>query len=265
MKRLLIPFVAAFGLSLGIATGVVTMRSPKAALVAKVGDAKRDSAKSKSAKHDSSSSKLAASPVPLASTQPAATHSEPVPTPVPTHTPATDGGAPAVVTQASQPPVATAAVQASASQDTIAGGKLAKVFGAMQARDAARVLEQMEDGDVRTILASLSNKQQAAILGTFPTQRAATIMRATLRDIRGRAVTLNAVSGAASWDAPPVDGTGPAHSKNVQVSTSDAPPNAFAASLAAMLGPRHVAAPKDDKSAAISELDASLKGRCCAS
>ncbi len=73
-------------------------------------------------------------------------------------------------------------------------------------------------------------------------------------------MTLSAVSGAASWDAPPVDGTGTAHSKNVQVSTSDAPPNAFAASLAAMLGPRHVAAPKDDKSAAISELNASLKG-----
>ncbi len=183
MKRLLIPFVAAFGLSLGIATGVVTMRSPKAALVAKIGDAKRDSAQSEAAKHDSSSSKLTASPVPLASTQPAATHSESAP--APTHTPATHGGAPAVVPQAVQPPVATAAVQASASQDTTAGRKLAKVFGAMQARDAARVLEQMGDGDVRTLLASLSNKQQAAILGTFPTQRAATIMRATLRDIGG--------------------------------------------------------------------------------
>ncbi len=181
MKRLLIPFVAAFGLSLGIGTGVVMMRAPKAAVVAKVGEAKRDPAKSESAKHDSSPSKLAASPVPLASTQPAATDSELVPL----HTPATDGGAPALVTLKVQPPVAIHAVQASASQDTIAGRKLAKVFGAMQARDAARVLEQMEDGDVRTILASLSNKQQAAILGTFPTQRAATIMRATLRDVGG--------------------------------------------------------------------------------
>lgn len=55
------------------------------------------------------------------------------------------------------------------------------MFGAMQPKDAARVLEQMGDDDVRSILGSLSSKQQAAILGTFPTQRAATILQATLR------------------------------------------------------------------------------------
>ena len=51
----------------------------------------------------------------------------------------------------------------------------------MQARDAARVLEQMDDNDVRVILASLPNKQQAAILGNFPSERAATLMRESLR------------------------------------------------------------------------------------
>ena len=51
----------------------------------------------------------------------------------------------------------------------------------MQARDAARVLQQMDDNDVRVILTSLPNKQQAAILGNFPAQRAASLMRESLR------------------------------------------------------------------------------------
>ena len=65
--------------------------------------------------------------------------------------------------------------------DSIIGRRLAQVFGAMQPKDAARVLEQMDDNDVRSILGSLSSKQQAAILGSFPTQRAATILQATPR------------------------------------------------------------------------------------
>ncbi len=65
--------------------------------------------------------------------------------------------------------------------DSLIGRRLAQVFGAMQPKDAARVLEQMDDNDVRAILGSLSSKQQAAILGSFPTQRAALILQATLR------------------------------------------------------------------------------------
>lgn len=197
MKRLVIPFVAAFGLSLGIATGVVIVRAPKvAAVTAKASPSKLGSPHAAQAKHDAAS---AASPLPgnLPNVQSA-------PATAPVMTPASAGVSVALAsahptaqnsgqteaalgTQKSLPtsneskaPSATAQVPV---QDTTVGRKIAKVFGAMQARDAARVLEQMDDVDVRTILSSLNNKQQAAILGTFPTQRAATIMRATLRNV----------------------------------------------------------------------------------
>jgi hypothetical protein len=59
--------------------------------------------------------------------------------------------------------------------------KIAKIFAAMPARDAAKVLEQLEDSDVQQILGALSGKQAAAILQTFPPNRAAAISKAALR------------------------------------------------------------------------------------
>jgi flagellar motility protein MotE (MotC chaperone) len=60
--------------------------------------------------------------------------------------------------------------------------RVAKVFASMQARDAAHILQQMDNADVKVILGSLSPKQQAAILGQFPSQRAADLARETLRN-----------------------------------------------------------------------------------
>lgn len=196
MKRLLIPFVAAFGLSLGIATGVVIVRAPKkpAATTAKAAPSKPDSSHAAQAKHDTAS---AVSPLPgNVPNVPAAAAIAAAPgntgTPVmlaSAHTTSQNGepteaslGARTGLPTSNESKAPSAAAQIPA-QDTLVGRKIAKVFGAMQARDAARVLEQMDDADVRTILSSLNNKQQAAILGTFPTQRAATIMRATLRNV----------------------------------------------------------------------------------
>lgn len=192
MKRLLIPFVVAFGLSLGIATGVVIVRSPKPVVAAaKAVPSKLNSPHPEQAKHDTTS---AESPLPgnVPATAAAAITPGTPGTPVllaSAHaTP--QKGEPTGALPRAQKDVSTMdesrAPQAAAqvpTQDTVTGKRIAKVFGAMQARDAARVLEQMDDADVRTILASLNNKQQAAILGTFPTQRAATIMRATLRNV----------------------------------------------------------------------------------
>lgn len=191
MKRLLIPFVVAFGLSLGIGTGVVIMRAPKpAAVTAKAAPSKHDSSHTAQAKHDTTSAES-----PLPGNVPAATAAI---TPRNPGTPVllasahatAQNGEPAGAPSGAQKNVSTSdeskAPQVAAqipAQDTVTGKRIAKVFGAMQALDAARVLEQMDDADVRTILASLNNKQQAAILGTFPTQRAATIMRATLRNV----------------------------------------------------------------------------------
>jgi hypothetical protein len=62
-----------------------------------------------------------------------------------------------------------------------APGRISKIFAAMSARDASRVLEQLEDSDVQAVLAGLNDKQAAAILSGFPPARAAAISRAALR------------------------------------------------------------------------------------
>ncbi|MGI8507773.1 MAG: hypothetical protein ACR2MQ_00435 [Gemmatimonadaceae bacterium] len=157
MKRLLIPFVVAFGLSLGIATGVVIVRSPKpVAAAAKAVPSKLNSPHTAQAKHDTTS---AESPLPgnvTAATAAAITPGNPG-TPVllaSAHATPQNGeptGAPpgaqknVSVSDASKAPQAAAQIPA---QDTVTGKRIAKVFGAMQARDAARVLEQMDDADV---------------------------------------------------------------------------------------------------------------------
>ncbi len=58
--------------------------------------------------------------------------------------------------------------------------RLAKIFGAMQARDAAAVLEKLDDGEVRAILHHLSDRKAAEILGAFSPERAAALSRAVL-------------------------------------------------------------------------------------
>lgn len=205
MKKLLIPFVASFGLSLGIATGVAIVRTPKvpaiqsavksaeiplstnAAVVSK--DTARvlpaDSAGTTAITTPADSGLVAAAkgthsdaatrPVEpaVATVKPAAGAKQTAPGASPNAT-VKVAAAPAVITKPVVPPQKPAS-------DSLIGRRLAQVFGAMQAKDAARVLEQMDDTDVRAILGSLSSKQQAAILGSFPTQRAAVILQATLR------------------------------------------------------------------------------------
>ncbi len=59
--------------------------------------------------------------------------------------------------------------------------KLAKIFAAMPAKDAAKVMEQLDDHEVQSLLESLNEKQAAAILQNFPSARAAAISKAALR------------------------------------------------------------------------------------
>ena len=192
MKRLIIPFVAAFGLSLGVATGVVIMKAPKApastaALVAGAPKASDSTAAAKGTvapvTHDSVST-------PDSAQVAGGSVGEPKPV-TPTATPTAASaktGAPVstVAANATLASTATAARKpgpppARPISDSLIGRRLAQVFAAMQPKDAARVLEQMDDNDVRAILGSLPSKQQAAILGSFPTQRAALIVQNTLR------------------------------------------------------------------------------------
>ncbi len=60
-------------------------------------------------------------------------------------------------------------------EDILPERRLAKIFGAMSARDAAKVLAQMSDGDVRTILSMMGDRQAAAVLSALPADRAARI------------------------------------------------------------------------------------------
>ncbi len=58
--------------------------------------------------------------------------------------------------------------------------RLAKIFSAMQAKDAAKVLSQMEDRDIRVVLSLMGDRQAAAILTALPPERAAAITRGAL-------------------------------------------------------------------------------------
>jgi hypothetical protein len=194
MKKLIIPFVAAFGLSLGAATGIVVVRAPKAVAVSagskpaaspKQSDATsavKDGAATVAAVtagavqgvHDSAGS--AALSGATTATQPATQPATTASLPTANASLATNG-----VVASVRSATAKSVPAKQAAPDSLTGVRLAQVFGAMQPKDAARVLEQMDDDDVRAILGSLSSKRQAAILGSFPTQRAALILRATLR------------------------------------------------------------------------------------
>ncbi|MBK8250686.1 MAG: hypothetical protein IPK85_25300 [Gemmatimonadetes bacterium] len=59
--------------------------------------------------------------------------------------------------------------------------KMGKIFGAMPAKDAARVLEQLSDPEVHDILRALSDKQAAGILQFLPAARAAAISKLALK------------------------------------------------------------------------------------
>jgi len=59
--------------------------------------------------------------------------------------------------------------------------RLARIFGAMKAKEAAKVLDQMNDGDVRTILSMMTDKQAGAILAALPAARAAAVTKGAVR------------------------------------------------------------------------------------
>ena len=70
-----------------------------------------------------------------------------------------------------------------APRDTVnrlAPRRLAKFFGSMQAREAARVLEKMTDPEVETILTQLSDREAASILSNLTPERAAQISQVVI-------------------------------------------------------------------------------------
>jgi flagellar motility protein MotE (MotC chaperone) len=65
------------------------------------------------------------------------------------------------------------------------GGRISKIFTAMPAKQAAKVLEQMADGDVVVILGSVTDRKAAEILSLLPPQRAATVSKLVLANKSG--------------------------------------------------------------------------------
>jgi hypothetical protein len=59
--------------------------------------------------------------------------------------------------------------------------RLSRIFAAMTPRDAAKVLQQLDDSDIVSIVGSLTEKQAAAVLMAMAPERAAVISRGTLR------------------------------------------------------------------------------------
>jgi hypothetical protein len=77
-----------------------------------------------------------------------------------------------------EPPAQQNPRSAAAPATQLEEGRLARLFAAMPARDAARVLEQMSDNDVVEILAGLTDRRAGEILSLFAAPRAATVAKA---------------------------------------------------------------------------------------
>jgi hypothetical protein len=80
--------------------------------------------------------------------------------------------------------VAVPAVADSTGHPLMAAADLAKVFGSMQAREAAAVLQHLNDHEVQLILGQLSTRTAAAILSQLAPERAAVISRAVIQSER---------------------------------------------------------------------------------
>lgn len=218
MIRKIIPFIAAFGLSLGASTGYVMLRAPRTKAVAPVPAGGKDRTArgadssrgaEKAGTSDSATGAVRAGAVPADSAKAGAQRADsaakhtptggngPMPagagTP-PRHVAAAAAAPPSSgssVPQRAEHPVQRATPPARVARssergtvppaDTVVQRRIAKIFGAMDPKEAARVLSHMEDDDVRIILSRLSNRQQAAILALFPAERAAAITKESLR------------------------------------------------------------------------------------
>jgi hypothetical protein len=89
-------------------------------------------------------------------------------------------------TPPSAPDAASATTAAAAREE--GSRRLAKIFGAMRAEDAAGVLVGLTDDDVKAILTHVSDRRAAAILAELPPERAASLSRVVLlSSLSGRA------------------------------------------------------------------------------
>lgn len=179
MKPIIV-FVITFVVATAASTaGKVAMTpAPVAADSTKADSLQADSSKAEAAKKGTDTAAVASG-----ETTPPAT--EPVKTTAEGAKPATPGtagaaGAPAVAqagTPATQVANTANAKEAPDTAVTESEKRIAKVFTAMDAKQAAKVLEHMSDGDVHIILGYVGVKQAAQIMAALPPERVATLSK----------------------------------------------------------------------------------------
>lgn len=187
MKQVILLAVVGLVVGLGGGTGIAVMTAPRVAVDSTRADsshAAMDSTVEVVANHDTTSPDSAGHDEPPADSGAA----------VAGRAPAATNDAPAVADSTSPAPaVDTHPSAAGEVQDAAADSatavqlkRISRTFASMSPRDAAKVLELMEDADVTAILGSLNEKQGAAILAAFPAARAAAISRQRLSAARKR-------------------------------------------------------------------------------
>jgi len=72
-------------------------------------------------------------------------------------------------------------LQAAGPVQRLSRDRLAKVFRTMQPRDAAKVLEKLDDAEVGAMLGLLPDRQVAGVLTNLPADRAAALSRTAMR------------------------------------------------------------------------------------
>lgn len=178
MKKVILLAVAGLVVGLGGGTGIAIVTAPKAGADSTHADSARPAADStvELAAHEAAAGDSATPPAHgEGAAPPAADSAAPVA--------AAPDGAPAAATPVA--PAGTTGAEAD-SAARVQLRRISRTFASMAPRDAAKVLELMEDGDVNAIIGSLTEKQAAAILAAFPPARAAAISRARMDLARGR-------------------------------------------------------------------------------
>jgi hypothetical protein len=175
----IIAFVASFVVATGASTGAKVMLTKPAHVAS-------DSTK---IGVDTTTTDSTAKPAAVADT----THKATAPAALPSHlsTAAESTGAPVVTPPKTKAPVSTAPKQTAAAPavtpttpDSVGEAserRLAKVFTAMEAKQAAKVLQHMEDADVQIILGYVGPRQAATIMAELPPERVAALSKRAMQ------------------------------------------------------------------------------------
>jgi len=189
MKRLVIPFVIAMIVGIGLASAATLLRAKPAPVVADTSvHAAVDSTKERviePVEHAGAPGAPRTAAADSASRHTdSPTHAASAPAPAPANA-VVAPAAPTAPTAASLLPAPNTPANAAATSPEKAGSerRIARVIASMPPRDAAKVLAQLTDHDIVIIIGNLTEKQEAAILAQLPADRLATVSKLALRPL----------------------------------------------------------------------------------